>query len=60
MKATCIEWVTEGADIVLPDEVELPDEVVYDEDGDIDYDEIDDYLSDFLTGFCHCGYVLEE
>lgn len=59
MKATCIEWDTEGADIVLPDEVELPDEVVYDEDGEINYDEIDDYLSD-LTGFCHCGYVLEE
>lgn len=62
MKATCIEWDTDGDRELrkqLPSEIELPDEIAIDEDGEIDYQGIDDYLSD-ETGFCHNGYVLED
>ena len=58
MKATCIEWDTEGIDIDLPTEMEIPDYFI-DEDGEPDYEGIEDYLSN-ETGFCHFGYVLEE
>lgn len=58
--ATCIKWDYEGYDdIILPTEIELPDEVVYAEDNEIDYESIDNYLSD-TTGFCHEGYILED
>ena len=59
MKATCIEWDIDGDMEVLdelPTEIELPNELT---DGEVDYDGIDDYLSD-VTGFCHFGYVLED
>lgn len=62
MKATCIEWDTDGNEDILselPTEINLPDEIAMDEDGNVDYDGIDDYLSD-KTGFCHTGYVLED
>lgn len=50
MKATCIEWDTDGEDVSLPTEIEIPE--------GMDTDDIEDYLSD-VTGFCHNGYVLE-
>jgi hypothetical protein len=59
MKATCIDWDTDGDEEVLkelPTEIELPNELT---DGEIDYDGIEDYLSN-KTGFCHFGYVLED
>lgn len=54
MKATNIEWdygeyVDE--DILLPTEIEIPENVTE--------DEVSNYLSD-LTGFCHKGYTLEK
>lgn len=66
MKATNIKWdVTDGTENMtqdqineilntLPTEIDIPNELT---DGEIDYDSIDDYLSN-QTGFCHTGYVL--
>ena len=59
MKATCIEWDTDGDKELskqLPAEIELPEELTA---GEIDYEGIENYLSD-KTGFCLFGYVLEE
>lgn len=57
MKATNIIWDLgkndEETDLGLPTEIELPKEIENDEDA------ISDYLSD-TTGFCHCGFVLEQ
>ena len=52
MKAINILWDTDGEEVDLPNEIEIPDWI--DEDDD---DEISDYLSD-VTGFCHFGYEL--
>lgn len=51
LQATCIKWADAPEEIILPTEVDIPD--------DISLDKVDDYLSD-LTGFLHEGYVLEE
>lgn len=59
MKATCIKWDTDKDMKVLnelPTEIEIPNELT---DGEIDYEGIEDYLSN-KTGFCHFGYVLED
>lgn len=50
LKAINIQWDKDGADVDLPDEIEIPE-------GMTDEDEISDYLSD-KTGFCHLGYEL--
>jgi hypothetical protein len=52
MRAINIEWDTDGEDIDLPTEIEIPE-------GMTDEDEISDYLSD-ETGFCHYGFELAE
>ena len=52
MKAINILWDTDGEEVNLPNEIEIPDWI--DENDD---DEISDYLSD-VTGFCHFGYEL--
>ncbi|MBO5435146.1 hypothetical protein J6A31_04920 [bacterium] len=51
MKATNIIWDTDGENINLPTEIDIPD-------GMTDEDEISDFLSD-TTGFCHEGFTLE-
>ena len=64
-KATCIDWdlddddltTEEIEDLDLPDEIEIPDEILA--AAEEDDDAIGDYLSD-MTGFCHKGYVLED
>jgi hypothetical protein len=40
MKATNIKWVTDGEDVTLPSEVEIPSQIEGDDDA------IADYLSD--------------
>lgn len=50
MKATNIIWDTDGEDVALPTEIEIPN-------GMTDEDEISDYITD-ETGFCHCGFEL--
>lgn len=52
MKATNIIWDTDGQDVNLPTEVNIPD-------GVIDSEDIGDYLSE-LTGFCHLGFIIEK
>lgn len=51
MKAVNIQWDTDGEDIPLPNEIEIPE-------GMTNEDNISDYLSD-VTGFCHKGFELE-
>lgn len=60
MKATCIKWDTDGDKELLeelPKEVDVPESIVRNENGEIDYDGIGDYLSD-VTGFCHEEFKL--
>lgn len=52
MKAINIKWDTDGEDIELPSEIEIPP-------GMTDEDEISEYISD-VTCFCHKGFDLEE
>lgn len=50
MKAINIRWDTDGENISLPKEIDIPE-------GMTDEDEISDYISD-VTGFCHKGFEL--
>ena len=50
IRATNIIWDTDGEDVILPSEIEIPA-------GMINEDEISDYISD-VTGFCHKGFRL--
>ena len=52
MKAINILWDTDGEEVNLPNEIEIPDWVDKE-----NHDEISDYLSD-TTGFCHFGFEL--
>ena len=51
LKATNIIWDTDGEDVSLPNEIEIPE-------GMVNEDEISVFLSD-ETGFCHFGFELE-
>lgn len=51
-KAVNIIWDTDGEDVDLPTEIDIP------EDMD-DEDEISDYLSE-KTGFCHFGFSIAD
>ena len=53
MKVVDIIWETDGEDIDLPTEMEIPDSIDPDDD-----DEITDYLSD-ETGFLVIAYTKE-
>ena len=58
MKAVNIKWDTDGdIDVLdeLPNEVEIPDYLITDEDDLLD--DISDWLSDEY-GFCHFGFEL--
>lgn len=50
MKATNIKWDTDGEDLGIPDEIEIPPNMA-------DEDKISDYITD-LVGFCHKGFDL--
>ncbi len=52
MKAVNIEWDTDGENIPLPNEIEIPSNIT-------DEDEISDYITD-ITGFCHKGFSIKE
>ena len=62
--AVDIDWDTDGEDVNLPREVEIPGEIIP-EDADIDEyiegyaEEVEDYLSD-TYGFCVFGFNLEK
>ena len=53
IKAININWDTDNEDVNLPDEIDIPDQIVCDEDL------ISDYISD-VTGFCHYGFELNK
>ena len=53
MKVVDIIWETDGEELDLPTEMELPDDIGQDDD-----DAITDYLSD-ETGFLVLAYTLE-
>lgn len=52
LKAINIIWDTDGENISLPTEIDIPE-------GITDEEEISDYISN-KTGFCHCGFELVE
>ena len=49
--ATNIEWDTDGEYVVLPNSIEIPDNLINPED-------ISDYITE-QTGFCHFGFDIE-
>ena len=57
MKVVNIKWVTDGSDIVLPSEMEIPEEFIG-EDG-VDKDLVSDWISD-ETGWLHDGFEIAE
>ena len=52
MKAVNIEWDTDGEDVALPTEIEIPNGIYFEDD-------ISDYITD-MTGFCHKGFEIIE
>lgn len=59
MKATNIQWDVDRKKGLkfLPKEIDIPDDIAYNENGDVDEEAISDYLSD-ETGFCHYGFEI--
>lgn len=57
MKVVNIKWVTDGSDIVLPSEMEIPEEFIG-ENG-VDEDLVSDWISD-ETGWLHDGFEIME
>ena len=51
MKAINIIWDTDGENVRLPNEIEIPNTM-------IELDAISDYITD-ETGFCHKGFELD-
>lgn len=49
--ATNIEWDTDGEYVVLPNSIEIPDNLINPED-------ISDYITE-QTGFCHFGFDIK-
>ena len=48
MIAYNIDWDTDGEDVDLPNEIEIPEHIT-------DLDEASDYITN-ITGFCHRGF----
>lgn len=57
MKVVNIKWVTDESDIVLPLEMEIPEEFIG-ENG-VDEDLVSDWISD-ETGWLHDGFEIVE
>lgn len=57
MKVINIKWITDGSDIVLPSEMEIPEEFIG-ENG-VDEDLVSDWISD-ETGWLHDGFEIAE
>lgn len=53
VKAVNIKWVTDGENVELPKEMEIPDKYI--DDKGIDYEGVSDWLSD-TTGWLHDGF----
>ena len=64
-KATNIKWdidkegYEDEKSLYLPNEIEIPDDLIEDDfDTDDYFETISDYISE-LTGFCHLGFDIE-
>lgn len=57
MKAINIKWVTDGYDVDLPNEMDIPENLI-DENGEVDPEDVSDYISD-ETGWLHDGFEIE-
>lgn len=57
MKVVNIKWVTDGSDIVLPSEMEIPEEFIGENGADEDL--VSDWISD-ETGWLHDGFEIAE
>jgi len=57
MKVVNIKWVTDGCDVALPSEIEIPEEFI-DENG-VDEEFISDWISDEV-GWLHNGFEIAE
>lgn len=57
MKAINIKWVTDGYDVDLPNEMDIPENLI-DENGEIDPEDVSDYISD-ETGWLHDGFEIK-
>lgn len=58
VKAININWDTDGEEINLPTEIEIPNGIAKDYEENLNNDAISDYISD-VTGFCHYGFELD-
>ena len=54
--STNIQWITDGYDVDLPTKMDIPSKYI-DENDKIDYEGIEDYLSD-TTGWLHNGFEI--
>lgn len=57
MKAINIKWVTDGYDVDLPNEMDIPENLI-DENGEVDPEDVSDYISD-ETGWLHDGFEIK-
>lgn len=58
--ATNIEWDLDGEEVELPTEIEIPEDIIDEANGD--EEELADLASDYIsdeTGWCHLGFELE-
>ena len=55
-KVINIKWETDGQEVDLPNEIDIPEKFI-DEDG-IDEDAVSDWISD-ETGWLHDGFEIE-
>lgn len=59
MKVVDISWVTDGEDVLLPEEVEVPERFL---NGDYNNEELVEVISDWLSdefGFMHYSFAVE-
>ena len=60
MKAVNIQWDIDYPEgLKLPSEIEIPEDIIDEDDYEGTLDEISDYITDY-TGFCHKGFEVKE
>lgn len=62
MKAINIQWdidYPEELPTALPTDIEIPDDIIIEDDYEATLDAISDYITD-CTGYCHKGFEVKE
>lgn len=60
MKAVNIQWDIDYPEgLELPTEIQIPEDIIDEDDYEGTLDEISDYITDY-TGFCHKGFEVKE